>query len=149
MIDSYGAATWIWSILGDPIRSAPSGTEIQKRFPGFTLFVEGIVFFGFHSGVVHNERVGTNAQADYEQLCYLNWADVFGSNDEGFRSAFRCPAEALGKRLLICENSLASLHACPELPTRPVDRLMAPATTLFAKAAYASGTSPCMRGLAL
>jgi hypothetical protein len=61
----------------------------QARYPFYTSFVEGVAYFGFHAGVLHQEGIDTNAQADYEQLCYLNWADVFVSDEQGFlRSAF-------------------------------------------------------------
>lgn len=46
-----------------------------------------------------------NAQADYEQLAYLNWADVFVSNDEGFlASAFADLWRPRNKRLLTCQE---------------------------------------------
>jgi len=87
----------------DPLRA--QWNQNPRRYPFYTSFVEGIAFFGFHSGVLHNEQVDTNAQADYEQLCYLNWADVFVSNDEGFfRSAFDALWKPRGKRLFTCEE---------------------------------------------
>lgn len=59
------------------------------RFPFFTSFVEGFLFGGYYALVRQNDPIDINAQADYEQLCYMNWLDVIVSNDQGFfRSAF-------------------------------------------------------------
>ena len=75
------------------------------RYPFYTSFVEGVAYFGFHAGILHQEGIDTNAQADYEQLCYLNWADVFVSDEQGFlRSAFNDLWKPRKKHLLTCQE---------------------------------------------
>ena len=75
------------------------------RFPFYTAFVEGFLFHGYHAAVAHNERIDRNAQADYEQLAYLTWADLVVSNDEGFfRAAFEAIWRPRGKRLESAES---------------------------------------------
>jgi hypothetical protein len=70
---------------------------------------------GFHRGclvlrllcgdpaIEHNLPINRNAQADYEQLAYLIWADMVVSNDEGstgarFRDCGRRKASAWNPR---------------------------------------------------
>jgi hypothetical protein len=39
---------------------------------------------GPYAAIEHNKRIDDNAQADYEQLSYLTWADVILSDDTRF-----------------------------------------------------------------
>jgi hypothetical protein len=75
------------------------------RCPFYSAFVEGFLFHGYHAAVEHNQRIDRNAQADYEQLAYLTWADLVVSNDEGFfRAAFDAIWRPRGKRLESAES---------------------------------------------
>jgi len=75
------------------------------RYPFYSSFVEGIAYFGFHAGVLQHEGIDTNAQPDFEQLCYLNWADAFVSNERGFlKRAFTDLWEPRKKRLFTSEE---------------------------------------------
>lgn len=79
---------------------ADQRTRCQTRFPFYSAFVEGFLYHGYHAAVEHNDRIDRNAQADYEQLAYLTWADVVVSDDEGFfRDAYEAIWRPRGKRL--------------------------------------------------
>jgi hypothetical protein len=70
------------------------------RFPFYSAFVEGFLYHGYYAAVEHNKRLDRNAQADYEQLAYLTWADLVVSDDEGFfRDAFEAIWRPRSKRL--------------------------------------------------
>ena len=78
--------------LVDRKRSGPLA-DMWKMTPGnypfYTSFVEGLMFSIFYAATRHNGGIDLNAQADFEQLCYLNWADIVVSNDEAFfKTAF-------------------------------------------------------------
>jgi hypothetical protein len=94
--------------LVEPSRAGALYAQWQRnpsRFPFYTSFVEGIAYFGYHAGVRQNDPIDTNAQADFEQLCYLNWADAIVSNDTAFlRMAFDALWKPRNKRLLTCEE---------------------------------------------
>jgi hypothetical protein len=89
--------------LVDTKRAGPLAdlwVQCPGRFPFYSAFVEGYLFNGYYAAVKHNEKIDRNAQADYEQLAYLTWADVVVSDDEGFfRSAFDAIWRPRGKRL--------------------------------------------------
>jgi len=85
--------------LADQWERAPT------RFPFYSGFVEGFLYHGFHAAVEHNQPIDRNAQADYEQLAYLTWADIVVSDDEGFfRGAFETIWQPRGKRLESAES---------------------------------------------
>ena len=67
-----------------------------SRYPYYRAFVEGILYANHYAAVEHNKRIDDNAQADYEQLAYLCWADVFVTND-GSKMFPECfPADCTG-----------------------------------------------------
>jgi hypothetical protein len=56
--------------------------------------------YAYYAMIEHNLRLDRNAQADYEQLAYLLWADVVVSDDDRFfRSAFQTLWAPHGKRM--------------------------------------------------
>lgn len=60
-----------------------------RRFPFYSAFVEGFLYAGYYAAVEQSQPLDRNAQADYEQLAYLAWADLVVSDDQGFlRHAF-------------------------------------------------------------
>jgi len=76
-----------------------------QRFPFYTAFVEGAAYSGYYAAVEHNQPLDENAQVDFEQLCYLTWADIFVSNDQKFmRRAFDAIWKPRGKRLFTAEE---------------------------------------------
>ena len=98
----------------DARRAVALGEMWAKRpadFPFYTAFVEGLIYHQFHAMFEHNKKIDVNAQADYEQLAYLLWADVFVSNDAKFqRDAFDTLWKPRGKHMETVE-SFASLLA--------------------------------------
>jgi hypothetical protein len=75
------------------------------RFPFYTAFVEGLLYSLWYAAVEHGKPIDDNAQADYEQLAYLTWADVFVSNDMKFqREAFNEIWRPRGKRFESAES---------------------------------------------
>lgn len=79
-----------------------------KRFPFYSAFVEGFLYNGYYAALEHYGRIDRNAQADYEQLAYLTWADVMVSNDTRFmRSAFDTLWRPRGKRFETAESFAA------------------------------------------
>ena len=88
--------------LVDPQRAgalADQWAQRPARFPFYSAFVEGLLYQFYHAAAKHNQRIDRNAQADYEQLAYLTWADLVVSDDEGFfREAFEAIWRPLGKR---------------------------------------------------
>lgn len=82
------------------------------RFPYYSAFIEGLVYSIYYAGFEQNEPIDRNAQADFEQLAYLLWADVVVSNDERFfRSAFDTLWKPRGKRLESAQSFAALLTA--------------------------------------
>lgn len=74
--------------------------EAPDRYPFYTAFVQGFVYAMHYAAVEHNFKIDSNAQADYEQLCYLNWADVIVTDDAKFmKVAFDNLWAPRGKRL--------------------------------------------------
>lgn len=70
------------------------------RFPFYSAFIEGSLYSAYYAMIENNLPLDRNAQADYEQLAYLLWADVIVSNDQKFfRSAFQTLWAPLGKRM--------------------------------------------------
>ncbi len=87
------------SSLGDQWEENPA------RYPFYSAFVEGLVYSLHYAAVEHNKRIDDNAQADFEQLAYLTWADVFVSNDTRFLSdAFAAIWKPRGKRIETAES---------------------------------------------
>ena len=78
------------------------------RFPYYSAFIEGVLYSGYYAAAEHNLPLDRNAQADYEQLAYLIWADLVVSNDDKFfRSAFEALWAPRGKRMLSAESFAA------------------------------------------
>lgn len=97
-------------------RHAGSVADIWARdpdnFPFYSAFIEGAVYSAFYAAVQHNDPLDRNSQADYEQLAYLMWADMFISDDQRFlRHAFEAIWKPRGKRLLTADEFAALLHA--------------------------------------
>jgi hypothetical protein len=94
------------------IVSAPRAGELGEqwaraphRFPFYSAFVDGFLYNGYYAALEHHERIDRNAQADYEQLAYLTWADLMVSNDIRFmRHAFDAIWRPRGKRLETAEG---------------------------------------------
>ena len=85
-------------------------SRATANYPFYTSFVESALFHGFHAATRMNERIDRNAQPDYEQLCYLLWADIFVSNDTRFlASAFETLWRPRGKRLMTSETFVAMI----------------------------------------
>jgi hypothetical protein len=83
-----------------------------ERYPYYTAFIEGALYSGYFAMIEQNLALDRNAQADYEQLAYLLWADVVVSNDEKFfRSAFQTIWAPRGKRMESAESFAALLRA--------------------------------------
>jgi len=81
------------------------------RYPFYSSFIEGVLYAGYYAATKHNEPLDRNAQNDYEQLAYLNWADVVVSNDETFfRQAFEDIWLPRGKRIETAETFVQLLH---------------------------------------
>ena len=83
-----------------------------EAFPFYTAFVEGFLYSQYYAEIEVNRPLDKNAQADYEQLAYLVWADLFVSNEGGFlESAFNALWKPKGKRLESAEGFSALLSA--------------------------------------
>ena len=75
------------------------------QYPFYSAFVEGFLYAGYSAAFEHNERLDRNAQADYEQLAYLNWADIVVSDDTRFFArAFNSIWKARRKVLVTTEG---------------------------------------------
>ena len=84
---------------------AEQWARCPERFPYYSAFVEGLLYSGYYAAVKHNDPIDENAQADYEQLAYLTWADIVVSNDRRFfRRAFEEIWKPRGKRLETAES---------------------------------------------
>jgi len=73
--------------LVDPARAgvlADQWSAAHARCPFYSAFVAGFHYNGYYAMLEQSEPLDRNAQADYEQLCYLQWADVIVSNDFNF-----------------------------------------------------------------
>lgn len=69
-------------------------------FPFYTAFIEGMLYSLYYAMTEQNSKLDRNAQADYEQLAYLVWADVIVSNDQSFLTkAFDAIWRPRGKHL--------------------------------------------------
>jgi hypothetical protein len=102
--------------LADQWEASPSS------YPYFTAFVEGTVYWLHYAAVEHNKRLDDNAQADYEQLAYLTWADVIVSDDTRFmRDAFNEIWKPRGKRLETSESFVALLQRLSSNPAPQVN----------------------------
>ena len=87
---------------------ADQWAQRPARFPFYTEFIKGFLYAGYHAMVEVNDRIDVNAQADFEQLAYLTWADIVVSNDQRFfRQAFEAIWEPRGKRLETSESFAA------------------------------------------
>jgi hypothetical protein len=81
------------------------------RFPYYTAFVDGFLYNGYYAALEQRERIDRNAQADYEQLAYLTWADLVVSNDASFFThAFDAIWRGRGKRLESAETFVKLLE---------------------------------------
>jgi hypothetical protein len=82
------------------------------RYPYYSAFVEGMVYAAYYATAEHAAPLDTNAQADYEQLAYLVWADVIVSDDTRFmRHAFQAVWKPRGKKLLTAAEFARLAHA--------------------------------------
>ena len=54
------------------------------RSPFYSAFAESIDYWAYHVGCHPDVPIDQNAQMDFEQLCYLVWADLIVSNDTRF-----------------------------------------------------------------
>ena len=63
---------------------AEQWARCPERFPYYSAFIEGLLYSAYYAAVKHNDPIDENAQADYEQLAYLAWADIVVSNDRRF-----------------------------------------------------------------
>lgn len=81
------------------------------EYPYYTAFLEGFVYSQYYAAIEHNRRLDGNEQADYEQLAYLQWADVVVSDDEAFfRGAFNAIWKQRGKRMECAASFVALLN---------------------------------------
>lgn len=84
---------------------AEQWARCPERFPYYSAFIEGLLYSGYYAAVRHNDPIDENAQADYEQLAYLTWADIIVSNDRRFfLRAFEEVWKPRGKRLMTAER---------------------------------------------
>lgn len=84
---------------------AEQWARTPHRFPYYSAFVDGFLYNGYYAALEHYKRIDRNAQADYEQLAYLTWADVMVSNDLSFmRHAFDAIWQTGGKRFETAES---------------------------------------------
>ena len=84
---------------------AEQWARCPERFPYYSAFVEGLLYSGYYAAVRHNDPIDENAQADYEQLAYLTWADIVVSNDERFFARVHEEIwKPRGKRLMTAES---------------------------------------------
>ena len=81
------------------------------RFPYYTAFVDGFLYNGYYAALEQGKRIDRNAQADYEQLAYLTWADLVVSNDASFFThAFDAIWKGRGKRMESAESFVKLLE---------------------------------------
>jgi len=84
---------------------AEQWARCPERFPYYSAFIEGLLYSAYYAAVRHNDPIDENAQADYEQLAYLAWADIVVSNDRRFfLRAFEEIWKPRGKRLETAES---------------------------------------------
>lgn len=91
---------------------ASQWTKNPDRFPFYTAFMEGILYSAYYAMIEHNLALDRNAQADFEQLAYLLWADVVVSNDERFfKSTFQAIWKPRRKHMKAANEFVALLQA--------------------------------------
>lgn len=72
----------------------------QSRYPYYSAFVDGLQYSLFRAAAEHERSIDRNAQADFEQLGYLTWADMIVTNETKFmRDAFDVIWRPRGKRI--------------------------------------------------
>jgi hypothetical protein len=59
-------------------------SQNPTRYPFYSAFIEGALYSAYYAMIENNRPLDRNAQADYEQLAYLLWADVIVSNEANF-----------------------------------------------------------------
>jgi hypothetical protein len=100
--------------LVDPMRHAALAAQWAvepARYPYYHAFVEGLLYAHWYAAIEHNKPIDDNAQSDYEQLAYLNWADVFVSNDARFQlDAFNELWRPRGRRYETAESFTALMY---------------------------------------
>lgn len=90
---------------------ADQWAQCPGRFPFYSAFVEGFVYQGYYAAAEQSKPLDRNAQADYEQLAYLTWADVVVSDDQRFfRHAFEAIWKPRGKRLETSDTFIALIE---------------------------------------
>jgi hypothetical protein len=83
-----------------------------RRYPFYSAFVDGQVYALHYAAIEQGKRIDDNAQADFEQLAYLTWADLFVSNDTRFlRDCFDTIWRPRGKRLETAESFVEFLRS--------------------------------------
>jgi hypothetical protein len=76
----------------------------QRQYPFYSAFIDGLQYSLFRAAAEHQKPIDTNAQADYEQLAYMTWADVIVTNETKFMSdAFKAIWLPRGKLLQTTE----------------------------------------------
>lgn len=110
--DKFRDAQLVWTgrqlmDLVDKKRSgalADQWTQDPERYPFYTGFVEGFLYAYYYAAAEHG-RLDRNAQADYELMAHLVWADLVVSDDKRFfRRAFETIWKPRGKGLLGAEE---------------------------------------------
>jgi hypothetical protein len=82
------------------------------RYPYYSAFIEGALYAGYYAAIEHNLPLDMNAQADYEQLASLTWADVVVSNEQRFfASAFKTIWAPRGKRMVTASEFARLMRA--------------------------------------
>lgn len=80
----------------------------QHRYPFYSAFVDGLQYSLFRAAAEHEKPIDRNAQADYEQLAYLTWADMIVTNETNFmRDAFDVIWRPSGKRIETAQSFAA------------------------------------------
>jgi hypothetical protein len=91
---------------------ASQWTQNPNRFPFYTAFMEGVLYSAYYAMIEHNLALDRNAQADFEQLTYLLWADVVVSNDERFfKSTFQAIWKSRKKYMKSTDEFVTFLEA--------------------------------------
>lgn len=86
-------------------RLADTWASNPQCYPFYSAFIDGLSYSLFRATAEHQKPIDRNAQADYEQLAYLNWADVVVTNEQKFlRDAFNAIWRHRGKRLETTES---------------------------------------------
>jgi hypothetical protein len=104
------AGVHLMSLVDGPHHAALASQWARNptSYPFYSAFVEGLLYAHWYAAVEHNKPIDGNAQADYEQLAYLCWAEVFVSNDAKFQlDAFNELWRPRGKRFETAESFAA------------------------------------------